>query len=1027
MVNVIKNTLKKPLYDLKKLPFLKPNYFIEYFSSAEKKIFYLLYAALAVSAIAVLLGYYSPMDYLVEYHTSVEAYEEDVVIENYQDDLSEFGIFSKVFSSFVNYYATPIHVPSTFLFFLTFMLIIAWSAFLVASSNFRSYWLYAFYVIFAANFFYMDYASYILTNDRLSIIGSALLLAFVIPAYAFNKKYIKLSPILQFLYFVAIQSAMYLFIYQKNGRTAIYELTGKVYIPFIILLFLQILYSSKDIANLIILLSNNLKNKEKRLSLKPTLSLFLPIVALNIFHVYQEFYSEQYPFYFIRPIHLFIFASLVLVITSQNAFHAVKSVFGEQSSFSFLILGLGIFTLSYTAFLFLTAEYTFIHYVERMISLMYLPANIAFIIFLLMNFYQFIIQKVNIYYLLHLPQRLSFIFVWLLTLATWVVMEGQSNFKSVELFKLTSWNLEADVLYDQNRYSEAYFPYLNAIGVNRSNLKANYNLAHIIKKGTSDPDSVMRLYDNMNYFYKNEYAAVNSAFFGIYHNRVFVAKDFVTKYYTKLKTAKVANNLSHIFRRINQSDSALFYLQKASENARKDINIQANYAMLNLKYNDFDRAKKTIEDALNFGVNDKLVSVATYATLKYGIEFEVPDYDYNANSVQNNIYSFLNYVQYHYFKGNLKKADSLARKFAKFAENPLVINVLGLIELKENKIKLSKSRFDYLYHNYSALSSFAAHNFATNLYLKNAPEMAEIYFQRAAGEGFTFDSLRVAQMQILQGKVDTALSNLQYLKNTYAGVLGKETSRNLEILNSILADSLPDSKGKPDDYYIYLKYLKSTFNAQFAAENYKQIIDKFPKNQKIREYLADVLINNHDSLVLEILENTNQKYANYLKTKANLNLGKLPIAEKQIETLKFKKAEKYLLLSELNLKQKKYKSAEQYARKALKINPLDIRALVLLADALYYQQKWAKAYDYFFNLTELNPHNWKYWYYLVKLSKEAYFPEDVPLYIDDALNNCYNESIKPKIKAEMEEWVEKYKVSEENTEDSIDNLNQFDF
>jgi tetratricopeptide (TPR) repeat protein len=275
---------------------------------------------------------------------------------------------------------------------------------------------------------------------------------------------------------------------------------------------------------------------------------------------------------FLIPPALLIIINVVLGIWMQKLKqNFLGSIIPYKPLGGILYLCLAIITLSTLGTAYMTANDALANMIERTYIYVHLGIGISMLLYVLINFWMVYAQPVEVYKVLFKPARISMFSMSLLGFLGVLALNFHSNFITIKLGK-TGYNTHVgdayfynqDTLMGQEYYKEALFHA-------RLTQKVNYVLAKHYES-IDQKEAAFQCYQNLLVLNPTEYAYVAISNFYLRNEQLFPAifllKDGLKDYPS---SDKLYNNLGYLYHNMNDTDSSIFFYEKAASLSSNEI------------------------------------------------------------------------------------------------------------------------------------------------------------------------------------------------------------------------------------------------------------------------------------------------------------------------------------------------------------------------------------------------------------------------------------------------------------------------
>ncbi|MEL6131987.1 MAG: tetratricopeptide repeat protein [Bacteroidota bacterium] len=509
---------------------------------------------------------------------------------NYRSYALDFPVFFQK----VSFSAGPI-LPdlSIFQIFLGIQLIF-WAVVLTISTHIRSYIVYGVFLLYAL-FFHFTGGVRLLLPDGGALawgIEFGLIVLILAIAYLFQSDILKGGTGLRLLVFTGIHAGLYAIGLTQGAPTYAYEVLTNLFFYELFLAGAFIVFVSKDLNNLILLIATNRPEKSQRWPM-PWVIVGLLFMILISFLWVNELFSLGLLGELelsIRPTHALAVVAFFTVFTSQNQFHQVKGWFSSQLVYSTLLLAWSGISLTFLGINVLTGDALFIFTLEHFLAMSFLVVGIFHAFFVLFNHRSLLRQRVNLYYLLTQGKEFGFMAVWLLSLGGIIVLQGAERWKTSFLVAQTYTLQLGDQAWLKGDIPIAKKAYDLAIEQAESSIKGNYNLGALIVSTSDRPTTAIEYYQNATQVFEFFPARLNAAQIMQLYGQDQAAESILRQGLAKeAGQPELSNNLALIMEGRSLPDSAIVLYKSALSAHPQRASLSSNLALL---YDQYGREKE---------------------------------------------------------------------------------------------------------------------------------------------------------------------------------------------------------------------------------------------------------------------------------------------------------------------------------------------------------------------------------------------------------------------------------------------------
>ncbi|MFN8414899.1 MAG: hypothetical protein U0U66_01065 [Cytophagaceae bacterium] len=530
---------------------------------------------------------------------------------------------------------------------------------------------------------------------------------------------------------------------------------------------------------------------------------------------------------FLIPPALLIIINVVLGIWMQKL---KQNFLGSAIPYNplggILYLCLAIITLTTLGTAYMTANDALANMIERTYIYIHLGIGLAMLVYVLINFWMVYIQPVEVYKVLFKPARISMFSMTLLGFLGVLALNFHSNFITLKLGK-TGYNTHVgdayfynqDTLMGQEYYKEALYHA-------RLTQKVNFVLAKHYES-IDQKEAAFQCYQNLLVLTPTEYAYVAISNFYLHNEQLFPAifllkdglKDFPS-------SDKLYNNLGYLYHNMNDTDSSIYFYEKAASLSSNEIPI-SNLLAYQAASGDFSYCDSITKTYSNFSSAAFTGNTLGYQTIA-GIVSSNP---LPEAVIKDSIITPYNYTILHnYTLSHLKFKDStllpILEQYIRQPENDILGEDLyisklmyefysrtdvvdGLKRLKEVALQTNNEDYFYLLANWQLRSG---------LYHEAQDSYDHIMIKR---EQWTYIQYLLAAAELNELQLHKTL--LQELSKSLSPEIinnANMLSRSMGAFNSSIYDTLSDL-GKVQ----YLHYRSSQKTWQELTEQLQKIND----------------------------------------------------------------------------------------------------------------------------------------------------------------------------------------------------------
>ena len=757
--------------DLQRLPFLPIHFFYFQFSNRYRWIFLFFFSFLVFLGIVLLFHYHQPNFWNLTLNAlaQTESYPLPNLTATAPSPSPPLPLPFEAFRQWVSFSGGPIMLAPFPLVIFVISQILGWALLISASTLVRSRWFFLFAALATFYIFMSSAGSMILPGNNYALPDLLFVMITLGTAYGFQSQWIKGAFIYRLIIFTLLFSLPYLGTYLVAGWTGWQHMVAGNFYLLLIVGLLFLLYTGRDLINLLIIIGNNRKRKENRVSYRWIVISWL-LLLISLYFLVHEFFRITYfplPQSPIRPTHFFVIVALFTVFTSQNIFRQVQAVFTENAAFTFIILAWGIITVSFLGLHYAQGDLLFTWSIDRLLSLILFGFSLGQVIYVQMNFSPLLRKKIHAYYLMGRGPRFGLIVVFFIGIFLFILGEGSEKAKSIRLFLHSQILTQADASLLEEDRSTALELYQYAREIIPASVKAHYNYAALLMDHPEENlaqaieayQAATRVHEfiparlnaaNLLLLNKNPQAAISVLQEGIRPSSI---------------PPMLANNLGIIYRGLNQPDSAITYFKQALLADLEQSVYYTNLANVYLDYQRPEEARTYFETAIALPQLEPSTLVnAIYAGLS------LPDSALLGHSISAESRPPVPYE----LRFNQAIAAVAEHKFAAAAnllrpwtETPAYSDANLLYSyclFQQDSLVEALSRMEFIVQQAPDQSHLVR---AIAYYVQQVPEMAEKFFRLAAQEGHIPSHFYAARMLIEIGHKELAAQELQEIRGEH--------------------------------------------------------------------------------------------------------------------------------------------------------------------------------------------------------------------------------------------------------------------
>ena len=743
--------------DLKRLPYLPINFFYFQFNKSVRSLFLLLFSVSLIVGGFFFHSYVFQEYWPLQIHEVAEAQQEQIEVRSIHKNYREIALSFPAYRQWVSYTAGPLIPSATPIHLFMIFQLIAWTFVLAVSTLIRSRWAYLFYILFALFIHFTDVVRVIYPNDTFRLLEFVVIASYLGLAYAFQMNMIRWSFSLRLLVFSGLSALYFGLAYHTGGWLALHKMSVDSFLYLILISVAFLFFIAKEPTNLIMIATNNRKDRRNRLGPWPILAIYLFLLLLELVPALDLMGFQWLPMkdLGLRPAFLILISALFTVFTSQNQFHTVRKILSTNIVYSFLLLSWAVISLSFFFLIFSQGDYLFIYAIERLAAEIFLGVAIMHIFFIYTNHFALLKEKINLYYLMAQGRKFSFVAVAIFGLMVVIIAEGKDNWRSFRLFFHNFAIQHADHDLLSGNREDALSSYRIAREMSPVSIKANYNLASLLIADPKNVNQALDAYQRVSQSHNYPYARMNAANLLMVNNETKkaekVLKDGIKQGSTN---AYLASNLGYLYHQIGQADSAIVYFKHALSTAFELSSTYSNLGLLYEENNLSTEAQDFIQAAASLEApSEAAMTNLIYYSLKHKLKLDLP---LKKIAKSNNFALEYNYLLYLVSEQKLAQANALSARLSESEQGFEAQIVDAYLLFQQDSIIHALSKVAYL--NQSAVAPVAEANFMLGVafYERGVPEMARKYFMLAGEAGDTKGYLYAAKMDLDLGRKDSA-------------------------------------------------------------------------------------------------------------------------------------------------------------------------------------------------------------------------------------------------------------------------------
>ncbi|MCS6904812.1 MAG: hypothetical protein RML72_08355 [Bacteroidia bacterium] len=964
--------------------------FLQYFYSSGQKLFWLLWGTLCLSLILLVVVIYTPTFWVSETKPLAVSQAETIILETVRENYREIDLFSKAFSNFIEYSATHFSPNFFLVYVLIFFQIIGYSALLAGSSRLEGILGYVPLLVFCSHLYSSEFVSVFIQNYEYHKWGAFfIMLPFLLFYYFVKTKAFSLNLVQQFGIYGGAILGLYFAVGLVGGNAALYKTATFGYRIHLIIILIFIFFIAKDLLALLVWLITRKNFENPGAAYRIFILSFIAFIALQALLLFVPHY------YNFQPLHFFVVAALITVLFSQSAFPILGHIINSQLAYSLIILGTGILATGYIAFHIGNGEFTFRNNVQFLINFVFGVLSLLFGLYIIINFRAALRSNQYFFDSLYEGRVLRFAPVWAVTLVVLIVYDGINLWNTYYSLHCTYKNIQGDYYLLAKDENEARLMYQMATNYKDTDFKANFNLANVLMAfihPNSDKEEILKVQKHLSKAEENSKAPSLLAILkkGRFFSILGLNKAAKLLYLSKIREMPLSElycNLASVYFNEGKLDSTEFFLKQGLSHFPEDAILNSNYSSVLLKKGKIKEAISYSHKAFTQQSKEPVVLENYYLFKIVNDSLEVEEVPFRKDSTIGIGFQY-NQSLLAYKKGNFLLADSIANWLLNRTQVAEIKFLKLLTCASTNQWKQAIDFYKSLIHQDPDYTPIASHALATLYFKQKTPEMAALYFHKAAQSGWPKDSLFYAYSELDAGNhykaydilkvlaldhkdlfelckremalLDFAYGNTEFLGWDFSGITPDEA------LRGGIIGGLVDNPGPALKFY------------QDLVDTDKKITTPYLEIGRIFRKL-----NGDESAIKQLelgLKRDPNNVAIHLEiAQSEINLNRLEAAQKRIKQIeaKVKERPEYLfLLAQIAARQKQ----TEKARKLLEENYRKFifhKPTILQLFAMYLEQKkYTQGYQFLSEVLDYNSQNPDYWLYYYLFAKQIGMRED---------------------------------------------------
>lgn len=974
----------------KKLKLIPLHHYFKVLDTPGKLLYILLFLGLAAAAVGFVIAAENPSQWIVSMEEFHHTLPEEVKLRDYHTQHRHMSTEITAWKERVMYFATPMVPQPWIVIAFVCAQILGWSFLLTSASYLRNFVSYVVYFLFAMTIFLSGAAEAILPGQYWLLNAGLAILIFA-PAYLFQQGIFQWRFALRLPFFTAITALPFAVLYFTKGWLGLHGATVGMFplLAFVALIYL--IFSAKDISQLIFFATTNLPNPKYRARFPILLTIYLIVLGLEFVMLHELMgwdmivMEDDFP---LRPSYFIAFIALLVPALNQNIAYTLKGAI-DNRGFSFLITAFALISLSVLFYHVALGEYLFLHAFERIAALLIFLATILHFFYMFYNFSPLIRARLNFYYISMMPKRLMFAFVLATLVLASLAIDASDGMKTQRLLKASSYNRAADQEMLLNNLEAAASLYDAAVYSAAGTVKGNYNRAMLLIKTDGDLEAVRNHLRDASRFVPFPPAWVNLGNLELEIGTTDQAKKFLRDGITLIPDPYIANNLAQTHLALGEADSAIMAMKAALRLAPESPNLYANIGYIYMLYDKPGPAKDFLSAGLALpDPGPALVTNALLYNMKYDTPIEVSDAQLQAPDIAQSRSTSFNFAVERYKKGDLAGASTILDTLLKASETPDALFLDGMIRFERGEVESAVSRMQYMDINYPEYTNYTHHFLGVAFFSAGVPEMAAEYFRHSVASGRTDDLLNEALMEIDRGDQEYGFIQLNMARQQDS-TLFSAVAREEALLQISRGEYFFASIGfdlaslTPEEWIRAGIYAGKKGNIPAALEAFRRGLELDPKQVDPYLEMGRISIRLRDSLAAENLLPALKIDPNSLPVKIELARAELlrhdqkAAFAREAEVLKQapKDFEVRRLQAEFNLLRGDTATALKQFEQLHKERPLHTDLTVQYAQTLRAQRRDFEGQNMLYQALEINPRNPDLWYEMAHFERLLVRPD----------------------------------------------------
>lgn len=982
----------------KKLKLLPLHQFFKVMDRPSKLMYLPLFIAMAIAVVGMVVAFEDPSRWSVSVEAVHNTLPEEVTLRTYTHNYREMQTEITAWKEQVMFFATPMTPAPWLVCTFIVMQVLGWAYLLTAASYLRSFIGYLFYFLFAMAIF-LSQAFEAVAPGQFWLFNAGLAVLIFAPAYLFQQNILRWRFAFRLLLYLAVTTLPFALLYIFKDWGGLHTATVGMFplLAFVALAF--VIFVGKDISQLLFFVGTNMPRPQWRARFPVLFTCFLVILGLE-FVMFQEAMgwkiipvNSDFP---LRPVYLLALVGLLMPGLNQNFAYIVKGSL-DNRGFSVLLTAVTLLAISTLFYHAGVGEYLYAYAFERLCALLFFLGSLLHFFYMFYNFSDLIRARVNFYFISMMPKRLMFFFVIATMVGGAFTLDASEGLKTQRLLVASAYNRTADVEMLEGRYFDAVTLYQSAVGTAAGTVKGNYNQAMLLLKAGGDLETARECLRRASSFRPFAPAWINLGNLELEAGTADQARRFLREGLENAPNAFLASNLSQVYLRMHEPDSAVLALKQA---LRLSPGTPALYANLGQIYLDYDKPEAA-RDFLAAGLalpeaDPAVITNALFLNMKFGMDpstglrasLHVSDSLLQAPGIADSRTTSFNFAVERYQRRDTTGARILLDSLLKTQETGDALLLDGMLRFERGEIESAVSRMEYMDINFPEYASYTQHFLAVGFFSEGVPEMAAEHFRRSHMNGRTEDVLNEALMEIDRGDHDYGFIQLNMARqqdSTLFNAVAREEALLQAARGEYFFASIGFDLGSlTDEEWIRAGlYAGKIGNLPGALEAFRRSLEKNPKQTKPYLEMGRISLAQGDSLAAENLLPALKVDPNNLEIQIELARAYWASGDRAKSDSYAQAVRKIapddpgvrLLEADLALLRGDTATGLKSLQALHQLRPLDTRITVRLAQAMRGKRMDFEGQNMLFAALEINPRNPDLWYEMAHFERLLIRPD----------------------------------------------------